>query len=129
MAVKMQFVNWIKTSFDGGSWLGCQVLPAISAVSVLELAANIVEAPVCLRHPASADRHSGLYIVIHILRVSSYVNFYGQNRDIITYVYLKYIHFYLMQLSSSLIWFRVLRNHNFFSSKKKIIPCVPRLEL
>ena len=24
----------------GGSWLGCQVLPAISAVSILELAAN-----------------------------------------------------------------------------------------
>ena len=24
----------------GGSWLGCQVLPAISAVSTLELAAN-----------------------------------------------------------------------------------------
>ena len=25
---------------SGGSWLGCQVLPAISAVSILELAAN-----------------------------------------------------------------------------------------
>ena len=24
----------------GGSWLGCQVLPAISALSILELAAN-----------------------------------------------------------------------------------------
>ena len=25
---------------NGGSWMGCQVLPAISAVSILELAAN-----------------------------------------------------------------------------------------
>ena len=33
---------------------GCLVLPAIGAVSVLELAANIVEAPGCLRHPTSA---------------------------------------------------------------------------
>ena len=30
----------LSSSGRGGSWLGCQVLPAIDAVSILELAAN-----------------------------------------------------------------------------------------
>ena len=37
----------------GGSWLCHQVFPAISAVSILELAANSCQAPGCLRDPTS----------------------------------------------------------------------------
>ena len=51
----------------GGSWLAGQVLPAIGAVSTLELAANIVEAPGCLRHPTLAEQHTCLIIIIIII--------------------------------------------------------------
>ena len=35
-----QFDGCLSYQGCGGSWLGCQVLPAISAVSILELVAN-----------------------------------------------------------------------------------------
>ena len=35
-----QFDGCLSSRGRGGSWLGCQVLPAIGAVSILELAAN-----------------------------------------------------------------------------------------
>ena len=47
----------------GGSWLGCQVLPAISVVSILSWL-PIVVAPGCLGHPTStvSDRATKLFI-------------------------------------------------------------------
>ena len=52
----------------GGSWLGCQVLPAIGAVSILELAANSGSPRMCqepnLHLATPLERNVTLYLLI-----------------------------------------------------------------
>ena len=52
---------------DGGSWLGCQVLPAIGASSVsIFQELPIVETPGCLRQRTSAEQCSCLLSLLLI---------------------------------------------------------------
>ena len=47
----------------GGSWLSCQVLPAISAVTIMWSWLPIVVAPGCLGHLTSRVRATKLFTV------------------------------------------------------------------
>ena len=59
-----------------GSWLGCQVLPAIGAVSVLELAANSGSSR--MSRAPNLQRVTKLFIIIITLS-GIVVHFLGQN--------------------------------------------------
>ena len=54
----------------GGSWLGCQVLPAIGAVSILELAANSGSSR--MSWAPNLQRAMKLFITIRPLALSGY---------------------------------------------------------
>ena len=62
-SLTFEVIVMLSSQGHGGSWLGCQVLPAIGAASGLRLVTNYFIVEGCLRHPTSTQQHSCLLFV------------------------------------------------------------------